>query len=176
MRPIIFRAKLAEPNDNILDRVDNDWVFGVPLLHCKFGNLMIKPKENSGNVTIYKIDPKTVGQHTGLYDVENKPIYEGDIILTQAFTTTNNKTSKDCKEKRFYGVVEFEARIGNGFYNRDTGEYDKEQPISALYRVRLHDPKNEKMKYRYGFWDDFFDCRVVGNIYDNKELLEDTHE
>lgn len=176
MRPIIFRAKSIETNDNILDRVDNGWVFGVPLIHCKFGNLMITPKVDSGTVTIYQIDPKTVEQFTGLYDVENKPIYEGDIILTQAFTTRQNKKSKDYKEKRFYGVVEFETRIGNGFYNRDTGEYDKEQPISALYRVRLHDPKNEKIKYRYGVWDDFFDCRVVGNIYDNKELLEDINE
>ncbi len=94
----------------------------------------------------------TVGQYTGLHDKNGKPIYEGDIVVQDEKAT--GFPPYDGTEPR---VVQFK----NGCWCFDAGRYDDGDWI------------------RFGFWtysNEGQNClhqlEVIGNIYENKELLE----
>ena len=84
--------------------------------------------------TMEEVDPKTVGQYTGLKDRDGQDIYEGDILID---------------EENGLNVV----RWGDGQY---------------LLEVLLDDGDY------YTEWLSEYNemCRVIGNVYENPELLK----
>ena len=86
------------------------------------------------------VNPKTVGQFTGLYDCNKKEIYEGDIV----------KWEKD-------GLM-YVVKFWHGMFYASVEECNKGIlggfPLHAL--TEYEDRK----------------CEIVGNIYDNSELLK----
>ena len=102
---------------------------------------------DEGNITTVLVVGKTLGsnaylkdvklmQSTGLFDKNNKEIFEGDIV----------KMSKDVySEPTYYEVV----RHRGGAYRLESKQHGCE------------------------LWLRHTDCEVVGNVYENPELLED---
>ena len=72
MREIRFRG-LHEGQDG-----KKRWVYG-DLIHDMDGTVRIRTLQINGPVT-YSVDPKTVGQMTGMVDHEGIDIFEGDIL------------------------------------------------------------------------------------------------
>jgi len=113
-----------------------------------------------------EIDIETLCDDTGLTDKNGRKIWENDIVRTQEYS--DKPYAKNRKTKRHIGVVEYDIGKGSGFYNEETETHDKYREYSAEWSVKIKDYGI----YCCGNWGDFFDCEVIGNVFDNPELLE----
>ena len=139
MREILFRGK----------RIDNgEWVEGYYKL-C--GHLVgtieedIYPTITPFNKYGYIVDPKTVGQFTGLTDKNGKKIFEGDIVAQNWYD--HNEPADDS-----FGEVVF-CEYDCSFSVMDV-EKDGIVPLGRCHAYH---------------WE----AEVIGNIHDNPELLEE---
>jgi uncharacterized phage protein (TIGR01671 family) len=152
-REILFRGK----------RVDNgQWVYG----YLCFVYVDGKNQDGfvyTGKASLYSQDDcrtydvltSTVGQFTGLTDKNGKKIFEGDIVKTHY----KNAVKSDFVEQ----VV---------FYN---GKFCAEGKIEG--GGKSFAPLADGVAH---IWQDksvyMESCEVIGNIHDNPELLEASHE
>jgi len=132
--------------------VTNEWVYGS-LVKCGNENHIIGFDEvdlDGHHIRYYSDRPvftkqETIGQFTGLYDKNGKEIYEGDILMCIG-------QREDNKWRKYFRKVLFK----NGSFCMNVPEYNVD---SYLH----HHIVNGELG-----WE------VIGNIYDNKELLEET--
>ncbi len=138
MREVEFRGK----------DYNNEWRYGN-LVQEKWGKgkaITIKKDKNGWSVL-----EETVGQYTGLKDDNEKEIYEGDILLIDAYTYTNPAFSGEY-------LVQYNEVLGMWrLINLENNKKDKEdfmifEDLKGWYRL---------------------DIKVIGNIYDNPELLKE---
>ena len=92
----------------------------------------------------YDVRPETICQFTGLTDKNGKKIWENDIL----------KTWDDQ-----YAQVKF------GLYNTGFASGDYNQGFYAAF------PKDYYYRHELGYW--FKESYVIGNIFDNPELLQE---
>lgn len=91
------------------------------------------------------IDVNSVGQFTGLTDKNGREIYEGDIIKFH-FMASSPSTSELFPTKKFFGEI-------------TTNKYNQWTILSDGLEIHIENA------IKYG--------EIIGNIYDNKELLEE---
>lgn len=94
-----------------------------------------------------EVDPKTLGQYTGYKDVDGKEIYEGDILSFSAF-------EKSWAVVRRRGLVVFEA-----------GGWEIRESMDRLFEGRF-------AYSLFGVLDQDGTAKVIGNIYENSDMLE----
>lgn len=162
MREYLFRGK----------RTDNgEWVEGylgvfkgTPQIYVPFTEE--EEKENEGHIFSaigglwHIVVPESVGEWTGICDINQRKIFENDIVRTQPFI--DRPYSSRAKSKQHIGVVEYrrpELR----------GDHFKQRVYDAKWRVRVKDYG----KFVCSDWSDFFNCEVIGNIFENADLLEE---
>ena len=147
MREIEFRGKRIE---------DGKWIYGCYwYVEEHYANPIenkthfIKSKNNGID---YKVDIETLGQFTGLTDKNGTKIFEGDILcMTFSNEFTNNE------EVKIYNYVKYNDGMFATFYKDEYGEeIEDDRLCKALIEV-------DKLE-------------VVGNIYDNLELLGASYE
>lgn len=147
-REILFRGK----------RVDNgEWVYGYLFddgyqnpRHVFVGGLMIDEYKGTAcdewdinGIDFYDVKPNTICQYTGLTDKNGKKIFEGDIVR--------------------YGEVCGEVKFGLHESNWQIGKYN--QGFFVTF------PKEYLLRNELGYWRN--KIVVVGNVFDNPELLEE---
>ena len=165
MREILFKGKRKD---------DGEWVEGFlfddGLVDSKrwfIGSIeVIDAKYDVDNCLdiyghcIYEVDPETVCQYTGLKDKNGKKIWEGDIVRFEG-----------------YGYMP-EVEIGEVVFSR--GCFGVEY-LSKLYKALGHNDKSFHRIGKTSKWRDMgasgiitYTYEVLGNIFDNPELLEVT--
>ena len=150
MREILFRGK----------RLNNgEWIVGHLLRY--FGG-RARIVETGENIFSYEMDdsiiqtvahhviPSTVGQYTGLCDKNGKKIFEGDIVRH------HNDSPYFTTEKEEKGVVFWDDQYC-GWRRTSNGEFHG--GVVKDYRMSKT-----------------CDYEIIGNIHDNPELLEVSHE
>lgn len=144
MRKILFRAKRL---------FFGDWVYGsltdTITRHRLTKQYCFIVDDDYDDHEEQEVDPSTVGQYTGLNDTNGKQIFEGDILRI--------------------------AKISDG--------------LGSYYHPPLDYPVNVVVKWdlcawmwetlcedkRYISFPDawcHYECEIIGNIFDNPELLE----
>lgn len=133
MREILFRGK----------RVDNgEWVYGMPCATEKSGIYAIQTLQGG----IFDVNPKTVGQYTGLTDKNGKKIFEGDYVIHKIDEGTEDEIT--CIE--YVGFMDGSF----GFFDHIVGESPTKDTFTP---------------FEYCILENTTFC---GNIHDNPELLK----
>ena len=126
------------------------WVYGTPYkvesLFSADERYYIRNKHTNDHI----VDPKTIGQYTGLKDKNGKKIFEGDIVKNEDYTL----------------AIVYNPKV-QGFVLTDKNDWLNE-PTDRIY-----DCDDIEEKFINKFFE--YNCvsyEVIGNIYENKELLE----
>lgn len=155
-REILFRAKAINRDTDREYRTNyknGDWVYG--LITKPYNEEYDFPAEmrNTDGVTSIEVDYKTIGQYTGLTDKNGTKIFEGDILQGDIYPYWSDG------DYNYYAEVVWFDNNCCGF-----GLYTHKNPKSAVRGIS--DGNCE--------WLDDFDSdnwSIIGNIYDNPELL-----
>ena len=140
MRGILFRGKSVETNE---------WVYGSYILE-KYGNTPYICYFEYGtfvNIKQVEVIPETVGQFTGLTDMNGKKIFEGDIVSTKY---------KLGRGHYYVFEVYYNENLCHFALTINRGSYTKNKQYDWLQLTSLKANKVE----------------AIGNIHDNIELLK----
>ncbi len=147
-------------NDNLYKIKDGDkWYYGYPISDIKDGYIAFQGETKINSYYNLFADAKTLCKFIGICDRNGKEIYTNDIV------------SVVYEEKRKYQDMEYKSHWECNelvVYNRKACAYVLQTNIDdiELYRYiddfRM-DSRNIKIK----------SIEIIGNIFENPELLED---
>jgi len=127
---------------------ENEWIYG-DIFHSGACPEIMRIHDYKNRVN-YAVNPETLGQYTGLTDKNGVKIFEGDILSSDKYPYTS-----DGSQNYFAEVVWFDNC-----------------PAFGLYVFKA--PKSEVRGVAEGsefIEDDLSDMEVIGNVYDNPELV-----
>lgn len=151
MRKIKFRGKDIKGN----------WRYG-DLMTIEHFVANSKEKYQIGDFEsslVYDIDKETIGQFTGLHDKNGKEIYEGDIVKVE-HSEYSDELKKDMFNRNYTELIvnkyfrNYSVEIANTYCS--CGVRVKNKSIHFYLSQSVINNHN---------------VEVIGNIYENKELL-----
>ena len=148
-REILFRGK----------RVSNgNWIEGYFVLLAINEGLKhaIHTGTDEGRFILFEVIPDTVGQFTGLCDKNGKKIFEGDILKA---TYTEQRQYQGISYQDEHSCVE------EVIYN--------EKSACFMLKIMCEDVPLYRPLHNFGSLANIKELEVIGNIYDNPELLEE---
>lgn len=156
MREILFRGKRAD---------NGEWEYGD--LWCnpygKRAVCIVSPINDQGTTGGNEVIPETVCQFTGLTDKNGKKIFEGDIIRYA------DEYEYSCYLESLEHPEEYDGVDFNDMWTVDEVVYSVNNGYPA-FDLNKHDFEANGLSVLDNSRQFYFE--VIGNIYDNPELLE----
>lgn len=149
-REILYKAKRTDTKEWVEGCLLIDYVSGQYFIHA-FGNCLNESdkvgEEGCLKFFAYEVDPETVCQYTGLTDRKGRKIFEGDIV---------------------------KAEFSFNDFVRDRVEHKEH-----IYEISYHEKycyfylkrKNNNLLFDGNWSYALMEIEVIGNIFDNPELL-----
>ena len=153
MREILFRGQQRKKGEKVrLDGspVESSWFYGNGVLQSRGQSSIIYQTEPV--FSKHSVYSDTLGQYTGVTDKNGTKIFEGDIVKGIAYSVTKTGVIVWIDEISSFGVRYVNAQNPIAWEN------------SSILRCVSMGKTDE------------FAAEVIGNIYDNPELLEDGEE
>lgn len=124
---------------------NGEWVAGF--LHCKENKWYISDKARAPFA--FEVRPDTICQCTGLKDKNGKLIWENDVI---------------------------KYHFGNAYAQIRYGAYQSCFDNQKTEHIGFYVDWSESRNYRkdLGYWINMVNAEVVGNIFDNPELIKES--
>ena len=147
MREILFRGQTRRKGEKVRmdgSPVESNWVYGGVLQGTGDHSIIYQTEPDIEKKVVYT---DTLGQYTGLTDKNGTKIFEGDIVKGTAYSG------------KFVGIIVWIDEIG-GFGVR----YRKRQEATAWENSSI-------LKCASKGRTDEFTAEIIGNIYDNPELI-----
>lgn len=162
MREILFKAKAINRDKGYhkSNYKNGDWVYGLitRMYDDRFKNLPAEMTDENG-VSRIEIDHNTLCQYTGLTDKNGNKIWENDIVKQSFYKIVNFEFVEELSGCEIGGVVIIPTKgtcMKNPLqYLEVNGEIEKNFEKTKMYKGVC--------QYR---------CEVIGNIFDNPELLK----
>lgn len=151
MREILFRGKQTDGGAWVEGYVVETTVFGVN--RCRNAIVIYKKPEKIFDSDWWEVNPETIGQYTGLIDRNGKKVFEGDII--------SSKGKVYGKTEKFLYVIKY-------------GQYIPKTYCREIYQecetIGFYGESKGQQQVQLGNYPQKIE--VIGNVYDNPELLE----
>lgn len=149
MREILFRAKAInriEGREYRTNYKNGDWVYGlITKMYDKCFEKLPAEMRNTSGVSGIEVDYKTIGQYTGLKDDNGTKIFEGDILKVKSVD------------------IDYEYITKVYCYCN-----------TLCVDVVGEDYDSTAIGFANDIWDtDCAKVEIIGNIYDNPELLKE---
>lgn len=164
MREVIFRGKPKNKADYELiksmysDNCKDGFIYGSLIVGhgkyyiCVTALCQLNSLVNNGITTMFEVIPETVGEYTGLRDKNGKRIFEGDIVKNEWCFLKGNS------------IVRF------GEYKSHDRRNDYQCGHLGFCLEHISDFNKRTVRKDIMFYAN--KCEIIGNIYDNPELME----
>ena len=154
MREIKFRAWDKE-YEKMTYFDDEDYEYEPPLVFRL--DQVFKKDSNYDDYEDFEYNDITdvveVMQYTGLHDKNGKEIYEGDIVFIDAYTYEGPEFDGEYLVK-YNELLGMWTLINIEKYNKEKEDFITFEDLNGWYKL---------------------DIKLLGNIYENKELLDETN-